>query len=281
MADVPPLSQVAALVRRHDPDRFLTALFAPPDRREDLLALYAFNLEVARIRETVNEPMLGLMRVQWWRDVVDRILEGQGAPSGHPVAEALARVVGRHAPPRDLFDRLLDARDRDMEEIPVPDRAALHAYAEDTGGTVARLALWILGDRDQAAQDAAGAVGRAYALSGLLRAVPFHAAQGRLYLPEADLDAQARGGVLSGRAEPPVKAMVAALAEEAKSAVAEARRHHPRPGRATVAALLPALLAEGTVARLKRVGHDPFAPRLRLPKRRPVALLFHALAGRY
>lgn len=281
MAEVPPLSPVAALVRRHDPDRFLTALFAPPDHREDLLALYAFNLEVARIRETVSEPMLGLMRVQWWRDVVGRLYDGKGAPQGHPVAEALAAAVGRHQPPRALFDGFLDARDRDMEEVPVPDRAALRAYADDTGGALARLALWMLGDTGAVAQEAAAAVGRGYAVAGLLRAVPFHALQSRLYLPESDLDAEGRGAVLAGRAEPAVRAVVAALAEEAGAALAEARRRHPRPGRATVAALLPALQAGGFLARLKRAGHDPFAPRLRLPRRRPVALLLHALAGRY
>lgn len=281
MADVPPLSQVAALVRRHDPDRFLTALFAPPDRREDLLALYAFNLEVARIRETVNEPMLGLMRVQWWRDAVDRMHDGRGAPQGHPVAEALAQAVARHGLPRALFDRLLDARDRDMDDDPVPDRQALHAYADDTGATVAQLALWILGDTGATAQEAAASVGRAYAMVGLLRAMPFHALQNRLYLPAAEVDAQARSAALSGRAEEPVRALVAALSQEAGSGLKQARRLYPRPGRATVAALLPALLAEGSLARLRKAGHDPFAPHLRLPKRRPVALLLHALAGRY
>jgi phytoene synthase len=58
---------IAALVRRHDPDRFLTSLFAPPAQRDALLTLYAFNHELARAREVISEPPLALIRLQWWR----------------------------------------------------------------------------------------------------------------------------------------------------------------------------------------------------------------------
>src|SRR6201984_811294 len=62
------LSPVAALVRRHDHDRYQTVLFAPAARREALFALYAFNYEIARVRESVTQPMLGQIRLQWWRE---------------------------------------------------------------------------------------------------------------------------------------------------------------------------------------------------------------------
>jgi phytoene synthase len=61
------LSAVAELVRRHDRDRYMTALFAPAARREALFALYAFNYEIARVREAVTQPTLGQIRLQWWR----------------------------------------------------------------------------------------------------------------------------------------------------------------------------------------------------------------------
>src|SRR5208282_2178696 len=65
------LSPVAALVRRHDRDRFQTALFAPAARREALFALYAFNCEIARVRERVTQPTLGQIRLQWWREAIE------------------------------------------------------------------------------------------------------------------------------------------------------------------------------------------------------------------
>src|SRR6266700_4185448 len=86
------LSPVAALVRRHDRDRFQTALFAPADRREALFALYAFNYEIARVRESVTQPMLGQIRLQWWREVVDRAYSA-APPRQHEVALALAALI--------------------------------------------------------------------------------------------------------------------------------------------------------------------------------------------
>src|ERR1700720_1226840 len=86
------LSPVAALVRRHDRDRYQTALFAPAGRREALLALYAFNYEIARVRESVTEPMLGLIRLQWWREVLDAAYAG-APPRQHPVVLPLAAAI--------------------------------------------------------------------------------------------------------------------------------------------------------------------------------------------
>ena len=70
-------SYCANILRRQDPDRYLTALFAPADRRPDLFSLYAFNLELARARESVSEPIMGRMRLQWWRDALAETLVPQ------------------------------------------------------------------------------------------------------------------------------------------------------------------------------------------------------------
>src|ERR1700746_2498526 len=85
-ADADRLSAVAALVRRHDRDRFQTALFAPARQRNALFALYAFNYEIARGRETVREPMLGQIRLQWWRESIAAAFE-DGPVRGHIVVE--------------------------------------------------------------------------------------------------------------------------------------------------------------------------------------------------
>src|SRR6266436_4203876 len=82
------LSPVAALVRRHDRDRFQTVLFAPAARREALFALYAFNYEIARVRERVTEPTLGRIRLEWWRETIVVAFEG-GSVRRHIVVEPL------------------------------------------------------------------------------------------------------------------------------------------------------------------------------------------------
>src|SRR5215472_11726653 len=111
------LSAAAALVRQHDRDRFQTALFAPRDKREALFALYAFNYEIARIRETVHEPMLGQIRLQWWREAIDAAY-GDASPRRHEVVEPLTAAIRAHSLNRAHFDRLIDARERDLNEAP-------------------------------------------------------------------------------------------------------------------------------------------------------------------
>src|ERR1700730_16489819 len=106
----PGLSPAAALVRRHDRDRFQTALFAPARDREALFALYAFNYEIARVRESVREPMLGQIRLQWWREAIATAYEG-GAPRHHVVVEAITEAIRGCGLTRAHFDRLIDTRE--------------------------------------------------------------------------------------------------------------------------------------------------------------------------
>src|ERR1700722_17320048 len=166
----------AAGLRRHDRDRYQTALFAPADRRRALFVLYAFNYEVARIREAVHEPMLGLIRLQWWRDALEEIYAG-ARPRRHEIVAPLAAAIRAHGLSQAYFTALLDARARDMDENPPESLAALEAYASDVSGSLTLLALEILGIENPIARSAGSAIGTAYALSGLLAAAPFHAQQ--------------------------------------------------------------------------------------------------------
>lgn len=284
MADGPTLSLVAQEVRRHDPDRFLTALFAPPGERESVFALYALNSEIARVAETVSEPLIGMMRLQWWRDRLADIYDGSGAPAGHPVAEAVEVAIRQHDLPREQFERMIDARENDLDSEAIPDRESLTVYAEGTGGTVAVLVRHALnGAPSASALEATKNVGTAYALAGILRAAVFHAHHGRTYLPVEELANRGTSveAVMERRVDAGIRAVVEDIAAEAVRLIGAARTLDPRPGRHSVAAQLPAVLAEGYLARLRAVGHDPFDPRLSLPHRRPVVLAMKAFFGRY
>jgi phytoene synthase len=261
----PSLSYCAEQVRRYDRGRFLTALFAPAARREDLFALYAFNLEIAKIRETVTEPMLGRIRLQWWREAIAEF--GQGAARKHAVAEPLAEAVRRHALPVVTLLRLIDGREHDIEPDPPADLAALEDYAAQTAAGLVELALAVLDSGQPAAIEAARHVGIAHGLAGLLLAVPFRAAYGRVDLPQDLLD-QARlhpGAVKEAKGDPRLADIVRAIAQRAAQHLAAARaRRHEIP-RAALPALLPGLLAARALARLAAAGHDPFAARLGRP----------------
>ena len=278
----PRLSPCAGEVRRLDHDRFLCALFAPEAEREDLFYLYAFNQEVARICETVSEPLIGQMRLQWWRDAVDAIYAGD-APRHH-VALGLAEAVRRHDLTRAYFHRLIDARAGDLDDDAPPDTAALVAYTEETSATLTALSLEVLGQRDGAAGEAGCTVGVAWALTGLLRSVPFHAGARRLYIPasltrEMGLDV---ADLFRRRSSPALAAVVCEIAKEARGYLSEARRLAPTVPRRALPALLPATLADEYLKRLSLAGFDPFDERVQAaPVGRLVRLAFNAYRGRY
>src|SRR5215469_13782933 len=99
------ISYCARLLRKQDADRYLTALFAPAERREALFALYAFNLEIARTREAITEPTMGLIRLQWWRDALGEI--GQGKIRTHEVVRPLAAAINTYRLSLPLFEQLI------------------------------------------------------------------------------------------------------------------------------------------------------------------------------
>lgn len=276
------LDPLAQGLRRDDPDRFYTALLAPPALRPRLFALYAFNQEVARTRERVSEPMLGQIRLQWWREALAEARAG--TPRAHPVAGALAGWF-RDAPPAGAdLDSLIDARERDLEDAPFATVAGLMEYVDGTGGALLRAGLAALEVDSVAARTAASHAGRAYALAGLLRAVPFHGAAGRVMLP-AELLAAAgiddpRG--LAGDRDPGrIRTVVARAAGLATAEVRAARAVRDVPGAARPV-LLHLSLAELYLGRLRAAGHDLANPGLDPGNGVRIArLLWRNLTGRY
>jgi phytoene synthase len=247
----PPLSPLAALVRRHDPDRFLTALFSPPAQRETLFLLYAFNHELARAREVASEPTLTLIRLQWWREVAE------GARRRHEVAGPLGEALDQGL--LDAADLLAMIEGREAEAEPgMPTLAAWHGYLRATAGAVALAAGRALG-ADAAALERLRALGTAYGIAGQLRSVAALARQGRCLLPEEVLAAHGMT-VHEVVADPHAARLLPALRALAADGSRLLRDAGGRVPRAIVAAALPAVLARrdlrriGTAVRPRGVG---------------------------
>ena len=266
------------IVERYDYDRYLSALFARGPAQAHLIALYAFHYEIAKTVETVSQPALGLIRLQWWRETVEGIYSGQVRQ--HEVAIGLARAIKEFALPRALFDAMIEAREADLEETPFTVMAQLQSYADATSGNVMRLALRILGAGD-AFDAAAREAGIAYALAGLLRALPFRAARRNLVLPLDILRdaALAPDDVFAGNAGPRIKPAIAAVAERAMT--------HYRAAQATsvprrfLPALLPASLVPAVSRAVTAAGFDPFREMTDIPvHRRQWTMLGAMLMGR-
>ncbi len=256
-----PFAHCEALVRAADKDRFLATLFAPAEHRNALFALYAFNVEVSRVREAVRDPLSGEIRLQWWRDVLGG--EGRGEVAANPVAAALLAAMTRYALPGERLAALIAARRFDLYDEPMATLAALDGYAEGTASSLIAIAAQILnsgGDADIGAL--AHHAGLAYAVTGLLKAFPIHAARGQLYVPVEMLERHRAGreDVAGGKATPELRAALAELRLIARRHLAKARELLAAAPPAVIPALLVLAPVAATLTRMERRDYDPFTP---------------------
>jgi phytoene synthase len=270
-----PFAYCENLVRAGDKDRWLASLFAPADRRGHLHALYAFNLEVARVRELAREPMAGEIRLQWWREVIAGTRPGEAA--ANPVAAALVETVARHGLPVQTLLDLIEARAFDLYNDPMPSLDAFAGYGRRTASGLIELAARVL-DPENAVGERAGSAGIAYATTGLLRAVALHASRGQIYLP---VDLLARHGVdvsdiLAGRATDALRAALAELRGYARTQFDLFATQQASLPSATAPAFLPIALVPSYLNRMERRDYDPFKTPVELPQWRRQWLLWRA-----
>lgn len=281
--DTTRLEYCADLVEMHDPDRFLTAMTAEGKQRGDLIALYAFNLEVARTREAVSEPMLGQIRLQWWRDAIGECF-GEGKVREHWVVQSLADIAHRHDLPRDILDGIVDAREADLDPEPPKSLAEFENYCRVTGGSVTGLAARILGAQDEGALKAAEDAGAAWAIVGTVRALPFTLRRKDWVLPE---DLMAEAGVTReslGRLEisPELSTLIDMLLDRAATLNRDARRMRRALPKTARPAMAQARLTDTYIRQLKKAGNNPFDKRLATPPAmRALSVAWAVWSGRW
>jgi len=274
---------IADLVKREDRDRYLTALFAPPMVRGALLALYAFNAEVSRIREATSEALIGQIKLEWWREMIALIYEGGAEPQGNPVVEGLASIVEFHKLNRVHFDELLNCRAADMSEEAPKDMLALETYAEGTSARLLWLALEILDVRDDASTSAAQHVGIAWSLAGIMRAVLFHARENRLMLPQDVMDANNLGGqdALRRKNADKISHIIEQIGSVARLHLEKAKAFQGSVDKRAVSTLLLGVLAGQYLKGAAKRGYDVFDPHHALQRPNILKLTWSALRGRY
>ncbi|MDX1738165.1 MAG: squalene/phytoene synthase family protein [Alphaproteobacteria bacterium] len=181
-ASATALSPLAKTVYEKDRDRFLTVMLLPKSLREDVFTIYALNHELSKVSSAVSEATLGHIRLQWWREAIEECF--QDNPRRHEITRPLAELMQRRNLSKSLFDQMLDAREDDLLDDPIQRLDHLMVYADKTGGNILRLALQATGISDENTLAAAGRVGTAWALVGLMRALPFHLREKKQWLPE-------------------------------------------------------------------------------------------------
>jgi 15-cis-phytoene synthase len=246
----------AELIRTADRDRFIASLFAPAERRGALHALYAFNAEVARIRDVAHTALPGEIRLQWWSEVVNR--ERDEEARANPVAAALLDTIERHGLASETFVDLIEARRFDLYDDPMATLADLEAYAQRTSSSLIALAAQVLAGVQ--AEAIAVSAGIASGIAGILRAFPAHSARRQLYVP-ADLLERHQvhlHELFAGRSSAGLEAALAALRDVARGHLATAGERMTALPLEAIAALLPVALVRPSLNRLER--SPPFSP---------------------
>jgi len=254
----------AELVRTADRDRFIASLFASAERRGPLQALYAFNSELARVRDAARTALPGEIRLQWWADVISR--ERDDEAKANPVAAALLATIERHHLRREMLLDLIEARRFDLYDDPMIRLDDLETYIRRTSSSLISLAALILAEAEFEA--VAGPAGLALGLAQILRAFPIHAARRQLYLPTEILDRHqvALHDLFAGRSAAGLAAAFADLRELARRHLASAEPEIKALPQEAVPAFLPVALVRPWLDRSER--SDPFAPTELAPWRR-------------
>jgi len=253
----PDLEQVRRAAKSGDTDRYLAALLAPRDVRNDLIVLAAFAGEMARIPHLVREPMIGEIRLQWWRDA---LLAPTGeAAGGNPVAEAMRDVMRRRALPEGLVAGPTEARSFDLYSDPMPDEQTFRAYLAKTEGAVFELGLRILGGADSAGIAAAADAGQARGVARVLAELPAFLSRGRCPLPLDRLDmaglSPADLAAVPLRRE--VADFIATFRDDARRSLGSLRRVWAGLSPRQKVALLPVAMVEPQLRVLERPAHHP------------------------
>jgi phytoene synthase len=247
-------AQILADLRDTDRDRYLACLLAPADKQRSLAALYAFNAEIARIRDLVHEPIPGEIRMQWWRDLI-----GNEAASGegHPLAEALLQCIREHRLPVAVLQNMIDARIFDLYDDPMEDRSALEGYAGETASALIQLSSLVLDPQNAArSAEAAGHAGVAQTVAGLLMLLPLHLRRGQVYLPAELLRATGldRETLVAGEDSDGIGRAIRAFAGFGRDHLTKARAQLPTISPSNFPAFVPLALAEPIFDRAETVG---------------------------
>ncbi|MBR0740839.1 squalene/phytoene synthase family protein [Bradyrhizobium liaoningense] len=259
----PPPDSVAFcadLVRSHDFPRYVATLFVPAAERRALLALYAFNVEIVRVRDQVSQPLPGEIRLQWWTDM----LSGQvhGSAEGNPVAAELLRAIRDYDLPVEPLSLLADEHQFDLYNDPMPTMAALEGYLAATSSALFGLATQVLAPPSEAVEHLARHAGLAQGIVQVMANLPRDAAHRQLFLPQQVLASHNCGmeDVFVGKETPGLRAALEQLAGEAQQHLSTALSLLADVPASVRPAFLPLSQVRADLKRLSQPGRNPFVP---------------------
>jgi phytoene synthase len=250
----------AELVRAHDFTRYASTLFVPAAQRRALLAIYAFNVEISRVREQVSQPLPGEMRLQWWTDMLAGA--GHGGVEGNPVAAELLLAIRSWRLPVERLSRLIDEHQFDLYNDPMPTMAALESYINDTSAALFSFGARIAGWQSDEIEHLARHAGLAQGLAQVMAALPLDATRRQLFVPLQLLESHGSGmeKVFAGKETPNLRAALDQLIGEARGHLKTAFGLLANAPPAVRPVFLSLALVSRDLERMSRADSDPFVP---------------------
>jgi 15-cis-phytoene synthase len=250
----------AELARAHDFARYASTLFVPAAQRRALLAIYAFNVEIFRVREQVSQPLPGEMRLQWWTDMLAGA--GHGGVEGNPVAAELLLAIRSWRLPVEQLSRLIDEHQFDLYNDPMPTLAALEGYITDTSAALFSLGARIAGWQSDEIEHLARHAGLAQGIAQVMAALPLDASRRQLFVPLQLLESHGSGmeDVFAGKQAPKLRAALDQLIGEARGHLKTAFALLANAPPEVRPVFLQLSLVARDLERMSRADSDPFVP---------------------
>ncbi|KAF3692428.1 NADH dehydrogenase (ubiquinone) complex I, assembly factor 6 Precursor [Channa argus] len=256
------------LVRSRDYDGFVCSLLLPEEARRSSLALRAFNVELAQVKDSTSQKTIGLMRMQFWKTAIDEIYRDE--PPNQPVSAELWRAVRKHYLTKRWLLRIVTEREKDLDDRAYRNIQELEMYSENTQSSLIYLLLECLGLKDVHADHAASHIGKAQGIVTCLRATPYHSSRRRVYLPMdiCMLHGASQEDFIRGSREQNIRDVVYDIASQAHVHLQHARSFGHNVPPAATPAFLQTVVLEDYLQRVRKAHFDVFHPSLQ--KRNPI-----------
>ncbi|XP_006859268.1 PREDICTED: NADH dehydrogenase (ubiquinone) complex I, assembly factor 6 [Chrysochloris asiatica] len=250
------------LLRKRDYEGYLCSLLLPAESRSAAFALRAFNVELAQVKDSVSEKTIGLMRMQFWKDTVEDIY--QDSPPNQPVAIELWKVIKKHNLTKRWLLRIIDEREKNLDDKVYRNIQELETYAENTQSSLLYLILELLGVKNLHADHAASHIGKAQGIVTCLRATPYHSSRRKVFLPMdiCMLHGVSQEDFLRKTQGKNVRDVVYDIASQAHLHLKHARSFHKSVPVQAFPAFLQTVAVEDYLKKIQQVGFDIFHPTL-------------------
>ncbi|KAI9808093.1 MAG: hypothetical protein M1827_007513 [Pycnora praestabilis] len=164
--------------RLYDNPSYTLQTFISPSSLDAYLSIRAFNIDIARVADSTSNPTIASMRMQFWRDTINKSFAGTppkepvGVLLSHALSVLSSRTAGKARLHKSWFMRVIAAREQYLHNAPYPTLEALELYAENTYSTLSYLTLASLPLTSVTADHLASHIGKAAGIAAVLRGIP-------------------------------------------------------------------------------------------------------------